>query len=342
MGDARLAYNYTIQWMYKLLNDKEKLKSFYDTRKYIISNLPEYTESTPYAIRANAIKDAHIAIINSINMAKKTKKHHEVKFKCKKYDYDSVYIPVEIVKEKGFYTKTLGRVSYAEPLPPINHACRLVYDRGEYFLAIPIELNMKKKSAYKVHDPVALDPGVRTFMTYYSPKMCGQIGKGDMGRITRLCYHLDKLQSKMTKVNARKRQRMKKASIKLRKKIQNIIKDIHFRTANFLCQNFGTILIPEFEVKSMTSKLKSKVARSMMTWSHYKFRERLIHKASEYNVKVIICREDYTSKTCTKCGQLNNIGNRKWLKCPSCELEIDRDINGARNILLRALGDTPC
>lgn len=342
MGDARLAYNLTIQWMYKLLDNNEKLKSFYDTRKYIIDTLPEYTKITPYAIKANAIKDAHIAITNSIKMAKKTKKCHKVKFKCKKYDYDSVYIPVEIVKDKGFYTRTLGNIKYSEPLPEVNHACRLVYDRREYFLSVPIELEKKKKPVYKVHDPVALDPGVRTFMAYYSPRMCGQIGKDDMGRITRLCYHLDNLQSNMSKVNSKKRQRLKKASIKMRKKIQNIIKDVHFRTANFLCQNFGTILIPEFEVKSMASKLKSKVARSMMTWSHYTFRQRLIHKASEYGVRVIICREDYTSKTCTGCGTINNIGSKKWLNCPSCNLAIDRDINGARNIFLRALGDTPC
>ena len=42
---------------------------------------------------------------------------------------------------------------------------------------------------------------------------------------------------------------------------------------------------------------------------------------------IIDCTEEYT-KTCTRCGIINN--NSEVFKCPNCNLEIDRDINGAR------------
>lgn len=55
--------------------------------------------------------------------------------------------------------------------------------------------------------------------------------------------------------------------------------------------------------------------------------------------ELIDCTEEYTSKTCTRCGRINhNLGSNKVFTCASCKLIIDRDINGARNILLKNLG----
>jgi transposase len=49
----------------------------------------------------------------------------------------------------------------------------------------------------------------------------------------------------------------------------------------------------------------------------------------------IICTEEYTSKTCGRCGELNNVGKSEIYRCSKCLLVIDRDINGARNILIK-------
>ncbi len=73
--------------------------------------------------------------------------------------------------------------------------------------------------------------------------------------------------------------------------------------------------------------------------SHYLFRQRLISKAEEYkNCQVVIVGEQYTSKTCGLCGKLNeDLNGKKLFECPSCGLEIDRDNNGSRNILIKNL-----
>ena len=103
-------------------------------------------------------------------------------------------------------------------------------------------------------------------------------------------------------------------------------------------------MIPEFKVKNMVKKgerkIKSKVVRSMLTWSHYTFRQRLISKAEEVGTKIIIQDEAYTSKTCSRCGCINEkLGGNKVFKCRKCNLVIDRDVNGARGIFLRAMLD---
>ena len=86
-------------------------------------------------------------------------------------------------------------------------------------------------------------------------------------------------------------------------------------------------------------KIGSKTARQMLTWSHYRFQQRLVNKTREYrNSQVIICDEAYTSKTCGCCGQLHEkLGGSKTFRCPHCGVVMDRDMNGARNILLRYL-----
>jgi putative transposase len=80
-----------------------------------------------------------------------------------------------------------------------------------------------------------------------------------------------------------------------------------------------------------------KVNREMCNLAHYKFKERLKYKALLNNCQVIDCCESYTSKTCTKCGELNNVGSKKEYKCDNCSCHIDRDLNGARNIFIRCL-----
>ena len=73
-------------------------------------------------------------------------------------------------------------------------------------------------------------------------------------------------------------------------------------------------------------------------WAHYRFRQRLLFKAREHGKVVIVVNEAYTSKTCTRCGELNEkLGGSKKFKCRACGLVLDRDINDARNIALRTI-----
>jgi putative transposase len=51
---------------------------------------------------------------------------------------------------------------------------------------------------------------------------------------------------------------------------------------------------------------------------------------------LFIVNESYTSKTCGKCGEINNkLGSQSIFKCKTCKIEIDRDINAARNICIK-------
>ncbi|WP_293287887.1 transposase, partial [Microcoleus sp. PH2017_26_ELK_O_A] len=83
--------------------------------------------------------------------------------------------------------------------------------------------------------------------------------------------------------------------------------------------------------------------RQMLTWAHYRFKQIIKHQADKNGSIVVDVSEAYTSKTCGNCGHIHRkLGGSKVFKCPNCQTVIGRDLNGARNILLRALSDSTC
>jgi putative transposase len=89
-------------------------------------------------------------------------------------------------------------------------------------------------------------------------------------------------------------------------------------------------------VKKGSRNIGSKSVRQMLCWSHFRFRERLLFKCREYGSNVAVVDESWTSKTCSGCGLLDhNLGSKKVYWCRGCGLTIDRDVNGAKNILLK-------
>lgn len=145
---------------------------------------------------------------------------------------------------------------------------------------------------------------------------------------------------------------MQRAGRRIQERIRNLVNEMHCKLVKWLVTNFDLVLLPKFETQSMcqknevvhedgtrhkTRKINGKVARAMYTWSHYRFQQRLLHKIREYpQCRVVICDEDFTSKTCGHCGFVHEkLGGNKTFKCPSCRVSLDRDVNGARNIFLR-------
>ncbi len=328
---SRYVFNQTIDYLRSCINFSP---SWMDIKKDLLKQLPKWCGPVPYQIKAIAVKEAHQAYW-------KAKGHP--KFRSRKAPTQSCYIPKSAInKDEGIYPTISGQgLRYSEPLPEVPLDSRLVYQYHEWFLSIP-----HKKKAHVAENQgrvVALDPGVRTFQTFYSEHLAGQIGYDDFGRIQRLCYRLDDLISRTSKATGKAKREMKRAAARLRKKIKNLIKEIHFKTARFLVDSFDVILLPTFETSQMTGKssrkLRSKTVRAMLTWAHYQFKVRLKNKALEFGKKVIDVCEAYTSKTVSWTGEIKNVGGSRVIS--SSGITLDRDLNGARGIFIRSLVDSP-
>lgn len=300
-------------------------------------DLPEWVKDTPCHIRQNAIFDAHQAYTASGDC--KFRNCHAprqtIKFNNSNYRQGRWY--PNLTKKLNFTT--------SEPIPnTTRYASQLIkLKTGEWFAVFLEEV---KPSPSNSEGAIALDPGVRTFLTGFDGQKFLEIGKGDMGKITRLCQHLDNLMSRIAKSqSSRQRKKMRLAAAKMRQRIRNLVDECHKQTANFLVKNYKVIFLPKFETSQMTDrkkrKIRTKTARAMLTWAHYRFKQVLKNKAVLSGCYVVDVTEEFTSKTCTKCGHVHTkLGGSKSFKCPECGHQLDRDWNGALGIMLKALRDT--
>ena len=357
---ARFAYNRTIEF---LNADGAPKASWYGVKKDILGKLPEWTKPAPYEVKSNAVREACLAVsaVKKFNKQlasdqgkgiRKEQTYARARFRSRKNPSQTIFIHASALSHRGVYHTLLGPLKKREPLPHAHGDAKLTLRHHQYHLSVPFkkmgphlgESNLQPKAPDQVK-VVALDPGVRNFITWFSEDGCGKLGENDFGRIQRLCQHQDNLLSRATQAPSRKRRNMRRAAEKMTVKIQNLVNELHHKTARYLVDNFDVILLPSFETKGMVTKgqrrIRSKTVRNLLSFAHHRFRNFLKHKASENGRTVLIVNEAYTSKTVSWTGEIiHNLGGRKTVKS-SDGRRMDRDINGARGTFLRALGDTP-
>lgn len=359
-GAARWTYNECLKAIYKLQMPLDvKVLRAHALNKEAIADKP-WLKKTPYDVRDGALRDL-IKAFDS-NFAKGAPFQIKLR-KKKRLTSESIVIPSKYWSPKNKQTgepikcsknafQFLKQIQSSETLPKdLDYDARLQRTKdGCYYLCvsryIEIRPENQRPEAGGLKGVVAIDPGVRTFATIYDPSgLVMEWGKKDFGRIFNLCRQVDKLQSKWSQkeVRSKQRLRLRKAAARIRNKVVNLVTDFHHKFAKWLCLNYHYVLIPRFETQEMVRrgqrKINGKTARMLSTWSHFKFRQRLLEKAREYPwCKVIICDEHYTSKTCGHCGTIRwDLGGRKTFRCQNRGYVCDRDINASRNILLRYL-----
>lgn len=168
---------------------------------------------------------------------------------------------------------------------------------------------------------VSLDTGVRKFLVGYDPNgKLSIIGEGAFEKIKKLILKQDE-----------------QRNFKRELRIKNMVKEMHWKSIRYLTREYDTILYPNFKVSQMvrSKKLARVTKRLMLMFSFYAFKEKLKFKCDHLNRKLIIVDESYTSRTCSKCGKLNNIGSKETYHCIYCGMRGDRDILAARNILIK-------
>ena len=82
----------------------------------------------------------------------------------------------------------------------------------------------------------------------------------------------------------------------------------------------------------------TEIKRYLLQLRHYQFRERLNYKCEQRGCKFVLCTEEYTSQTCTRCGKRDTeLVGASIFNCDNCKLVADRGVNSVRNILVKYL-----
>lgn len=222
----------------------------------------------------------------------------------------------------------------------------VTYKHGRFYVSLPqdVEIVDNGKDSF-----IAFDPGVRTFLTGFDGQQMIEFGKHDIGRIVRLCQWLDQLRSKrdLAKgfVNRHSRYQASRQMKRVIRRIRNLVDEMHRKVASWTARNYRVIALPTYEASQMVCKtarkIRSKTARAMLSWATYRFSQVLEHQCAKYGSILIRHTEEFTSKTCSKCGHVHHsLGGQETFKCSSCGNRIPRDWNGALGNFLKALWDT--
>jgi putative transposase len=99
-----------------------------------------------------------------------------------------------------------------------------------------------------------------------------------------------------------------------------------------LVRSYDVIVFEDLRIKNMVKN--HYLAKSISDASWAKFIKYVSYKAESAGKKVIFVNPRNTSQICSGCGAIvkKSLSVRVH-KCPSCGLEIDRDVNAAINIL---------
>jgi len=337
--------------------------SSYTMRNLLRNNLPDWIlPNFNTHIIAEAIIECSKRFTTCLSECAKTKKPFMFSFKKKKNKIQTINLEKSMIKSNNrrcFFdifkcwkinNKYIFRnIKCSEELPLNFSDLNLSFNTklNTFYINVPYNSEKKNTDNTKI---CSIDQGVVTPYVVYSLDNIMEIGRNCNEKILKKCKEIDIIQSRTSltyykdKYNNNELKNItRKVKYKLRKAlhrkiehIKNMKDELHNKTIKYLTDNFKGIILPPFETQKMASKLSSKTARSLYNLSFYQFRTKLKNKAEEMNVHIYEYNEPYTSKTCGNCGKINySLGNSRVFKCSRCNLIIDRDMNGARNIFLR-------
>lgn len=300
---------------------------------------------TPKSIRESAVFEAHKNYKSALtNLSNGHIKHFTLRYKSKKLKTWSYKISHDSLKcygkYIGIYEMSSGmKIKCTENINEINNDSEIYYDGLHYYIIIPYEKKIKETDCRSWF--CASDPGNRKFQVIYSPDEDEHviIGNRCSSKMYDYLLYLDYLLSKKCILkNIQKTILIKK----LRIKINNLQKELHYKLANYMCRNYENIYISKLTkendiIKKQNRFINKSVVRNMVILGHCKFIERLKTKANEFTTtNVNIIEEHYTSQECLQCRKRTKT-RKEIYKCSYCKYEIDRDILGSVNILLKNL-----
>ena len=210
----------------------------------------------------------------------------------------------------------------------ISNDCRIIKRKGEYWLCIPVSYQIEERK--KPENYCGIDPGVRTFMSTF-----GNQGAMEYEHNQKYLMKLDRKKASLKKYS----RNIRKAKLnKLEKRKESMINELHWKTITHLLKNNDFLFYGNIKSHGIVKNGKNKrLNTDLNNLKFYQFKERLLYKAEEKNKKVYVINEEYTTKTCSFCGCMNEPGSLKVYQCTTCRKQVGRDINASKNILMKGI-----
>jgi putative transposase len=242
-------------------------------------------------------------------------------------------------------------------LPPILHD-------GKWILNIPYSSAfLRQPIATQPTAICGVDPGARTFLTVFDetnheayklgdePERC--ILKPLIDEAKRLSEESMRAAAHVPCVELGKRRRRNYelerdnkllATQKIWYRVRDKVSGIHNAIVRHFAETYAYVAIGNLShgVVNRADKgiPKKNSEADVQMWRLCDFKTKLLHRFSGLDDQEVVVQDEwFTSKTCGLCNNVkHNLGAAKRYRCSKCGYDVDRDVNGAINILRRSLG----
>ena len=321
------------------------------------ANIVKMKEAQPFLkeVDSTALQQSVRDLNSALNNFFRNRNHFGFpKFKSKhnlKQSYRTPYNggKANVLDNKHLKLPKLGRVKTKRfDMPDVYKIFNVTVERtntGKYyaFICIETEVQPLPKTGKQVgFDLGLIDLLIGSDVTRYERPKFSYAFKD---KIAKEQHKLSKMRTKLERVNAnldecKNYQKQKHKVAKLYEHIANCAKDFNHKLSIELVRNYDFIAMENLNVEGMKQNHKLAYSIADVRWSQ--LLNFIQYKCLWYGKEFRQVDRFYaSSKICSCCGTVhkdivNSLSVREWT-CPDCGTHHDRDVNAARNILIKAL-----
>lgn len=199
---------------------------------------------------------------------------------------------------------------------------------GKWFACFSVEIGDEPRKK-KVHKHIGIDLGIEHYIAGTDGNFVGHphnIRKSER----RLKLEQSRLSRKKKSSKNREKQQIKLALV--HEKVRNQRIDFLHKLSRHYVNTYDFIAIEDLDVKELIEMAHNGKNLADASWAT--FLHMLTYKAERAGRWVVKVDPRGTTDRCSGCGEM--IEKPLWIRvhrCPNCGLELDRDLNAARNIL---------
>lgn len=344
---CRWVYNKTLEVRKEAWEEQKKSLSLYDT----IRMLPRWKAEHPW------LKQAHSQVLQEVCMRVDLAFQHFFR-RCQNREnpgyprfkgegwYKSFTFPQSGFKTVGdnkVYLSKIGNVKIVLHRPIEGEVKRLHVKRdalGNWYACFVVEF--EPEPLEPTHEVVGIDLGCEKLATFSNGEQIDnpRFFSKDEKALAKAQRKLD--ECKRGTAEYRKRRRVVQH---IHRRIKNRRHDFAHQLSRKLVDEYQIIVFENLDIKDMQDGNWRSLNKSIsdVAWGQL---VRLTQEKAEWAARTVITVDPRnTSQMCSGCGRIvkKSLSDRVH-SCPHCGLEIDRDVNAAKNILARGLagwGESP-
>ena len=342
LGQGRLVYNYMLNINQVSYKQEQKFVFGYDMTKLLPELKQQEGKEFLQEIPAQCLQQKCLDLDKALKQSLPKNKNRKgfPKFKSKKLDESGIrFTTFKFEGNRIVLPKMVGgiKVKMERPLLGKKSSITVYKDKiGRYFISIVVLIHDIIDPVTEINNSIGIDVGLKSFAVTSDGEVIDnpKFYKRTENKLAKLQRQHSK---KLKGSSNREKSRLRLA--KQHKKVANQRKDFINQVASSIAKNNDLVAVEDLNVKGMVKNHKLAKAINDVGWGMFiTTLEWQCFKRGKHFVK--ISRWFPSSKTCSSCGvgyKPDLALNDRVYVCPECNVEIDRDLNAAFNILQEGL-----